>query len=224
MSSCPYKSFTTDLAYTLNVLASAMSNVAGAMELCHELPTLFPPPPIDTATSAAEKADPAAAIDIPTFTPLPPIDTATPTAEKVAAAAAMDIPTFTPPPPIDTATPAAAKAAAAMVADAMVEDDDKEEAASAEVERELEKLHTERLRLKKKIRCDLNKCWNGGWTTVQQETYQIYRYQLYHYDKKEHCINHYGHYNPVDNTVTPGMLVPDFKGAPKGYSARSALY
>ena len=54
------------------------------MEAVRAIPAFVPPPPIDTATPAAEKAA-ATALAVP-----PPIDTATPAAQKAAAAIAME--------------------------------------------------------------------------------------------------------------------------------------
>ncbi len=182
-SSCPYKSFTRDLAGALKDLASAMTKVADAMEICHS---------------------------------------------QVAGgniSFAATLPTSLLPPPIDTATPAARKAADAMAADAM--SDDAIVAADAlATENALLKLHNEYLAAADfhKGREYLNKCWDGGWITVGGKAYQIYRYHLYHYNKKDHCITHYGHFHPYSHFVQPDYLVPDFKDAPKGYSARSALY
>jgi hypothetical protein len=201
-----------------------MSNVADAMEICNNnsyaaTMAAARPPPIDTATPAAQKA----------------IDAMTTEALRH--------------PPIDTATPAAQKAI-----DAMVEDDkvalhyDQEAAlqtvhneyiefaASDERVRKLEKFwnggwvtvrnnvyQIEFAASDERVR-KLEKFWNGGWVTVRNNVYQIYRYQLYQYDKKAHCVTHYGHYNPYTLEIWPDYLVPDFTKAPKGYSVRSALY
>jgi len=121
------------------------------------------------------------------------------------------------PPPIDTATPAAQKAAAAIVA-AMDEDD---------IAMPIQDNIALRHRLYKREMPDnsrLDDYYSGTWITVDGTSYQIYRYQLYHYNKKTNTISHHGHYNPIDKSITPDLLVPEFKKAPKGYSVRSVLY
>ena len=121
------------------------------------------------------------------------------------------------PPPIDTATPAAQKAAVAAAA-AMDED---------EIAMPIQDNIALRHRLYKREMPNnsrLDDYYSGSWITVDGTSYQIYRYQLYHYNKKTNTITHHGHYNPTDKSITPDLLVPEFKKASKGYSARSALY
>ena len=124
---------------------------------------------------------------------------------------------FALPPPIDTATPAAQKAAVAAAA-AIGEDD---------IAMPIQDNIALRHRLYKREMPNnsrLDDYYSGSWITVDGTSYQIYRYQLYHYNKKTNTITHHGHYNPINKSITPDLLVPEFKKASKGYSARSALY
>jgi hypothetical protein len=167
-------SFTSGLATALHEMSAGMSQMTTAME--H----------MATAMEGFQKAQPAAAA-------------------------------FALPPPIDTATPAAQKATAAAAA-AMEEDD---------VTMPIQDNIALRHRLYKREMPNnsrLDDYYSGTWITVDGTSYQIYRYQLYHYNKKTNTITHHGHYNPTDKSITSDLLVPEFKKAPKGYSARSALY
>ncbi len=171
--SCPYLSFTSGLAAALNEMSAGMSQMTTAMEHMATAMENF---------QTFSKANPATAA----FRP----------------------------PPIDTATPAAQKAAAAT----MEEDD-----VTMPVQENIALRHyLYKREMPKNNRLD--DYYNGSWITFCGTSYQIYRYQLYHYDKKTNTITHHGHYNPTDKSVTPDLLVPEFKNAPKGYSVRSALY